>query len=443
MTRLALAALLLLPSAARAQPAASGRCATYAIEGDGDPVDGDRLHEELEKLGLQMGSDPDLRLSLIVRDDPAADETQHPTIFHGQVCASASWSAWDTASLTTLLPKFCVNHGVRTYSEEDARANGRKLWRAQEAEKFRKPLMQKLGALLQQRSAGLTIESDPTGAQLSLERPNSRFVPGTPHVVRCLEPGTVVAGTVTRDGRTGNVQGKAVAGAPTVTVTLAKAPPDSDNHPSLSCFDDPSCARRWLWGGGAGAALLLGAGVVWWRRRITSQSPREVEPSIINTVTPTRPEAFIFISYSRPDQASAETLHRALSARGLPAWFDKQQLTAGDRWPKEIELNLDRCALFVPLVSANSLGRDEGFFVKEWRGALDRWRRMKNRAFLVPVIVDGELTAERIKEDEVARDFLDAVQVVRAPGGQASPADLDSIAALLTEQKAKRAANQS
>jgi hypothetical protein len=38
-------------------------------------------------------------------------------------------------------------------------------------------------------------------------------------------------------------------------------------------------------------------------------------------------------------------------------------------------------------------------------------------------------------DDELARDFLDTAQLVRAPGGRPSAADLQAIARLLAERR--------
>jgi hypothetical protein len=47
------------------------------------------------------------------------------------------------------------------------------------------------------------------------------------------------------------------------------------------------------------------------------------------------------------------------------------------------------CALFLPIISVTTQQRDEGYFRREWRQAVDRTHDMAGRAtFLIPVVID-------------------------------------------------------
>ena len=47
-------------------------------------------------------------------------------------------------------------------------------------------------------------------------------------------------------------------------------------------------------------------------------------------------------------------------------WFDKNELRGGDIWDRQIEDRIHDCRLFIPLISANTEHRDEGYFRREW-----------------------------------------------------------------------------
>lgn len=80
----------------------------------------------------------------------------------------------------------------------------------------------------------------------------------------------------------------------------------------------------------------------------------------------------------------------ALRAFGIEVWFDQNELRGGDTWDQKIRSQIRTCALFVPIVSAQTEARSEGYFRREWRLAVDRTHDMAaNRAFIVPVVIDG------------------------------------------------------
>eukprot|EP01036_Dinobryon_divergens_P039549 gene39550-52157_t len=75
----------------------------------------------------------------------------------------------------------------------------------------------------------------------------------------------------------------------------------------------------------------------------------------------------------------------ALRAAGIVVWFDKDELTGGDAWDQKIRTQIAECALFVPLISAKTQARLEGYFRLEWRLAEQRSHLMaKGKRFLVP-----------------------------------------------------------
>jgi TolB-like protein/Flp pilus assembly protein TadD len=102
----------------------------------------------------------------------------------------------------------------------------------------------------------------------------------------------------------------------------------------------------------------------------------------------------------------------ALQAAGVEVWFDQSELVGGDAWDAKIRAQIKSCALFVPVISANTQARLEGYFRIEWRLAAQRTLAMAEaRPFLLPIVIDGIPDAEA----HVPEEFR-AVQWTRPTG---------------------------
>ena len=103
-------------------------------------------------------------------------------------------------------------------------------------------------------------------------------------------------------------------------------------------------------------------------------------------------EGGVFLSYSRStDSELVKRLKGALDAVGIESWFDRSpdSLEYGDAWRMQILDNIRKCRLFVPILSAGALKRQEGFFYKEWDLASELAQEKRpDRAFIVPVNID-------------------------------------------------------
>jgi TolB-like protein len=136
----------------------------------------------------------------------------------------------------------------------------------------------------------------------------------------------------------------------------------------------------------------------------------------------------VFISYASQDAEAAQRVCVALRAAGIEVWFDQSELRGGDVWDRQIRQQIHNCRLFIPIVSANTEARIEGYFRREWKLAVDRTHDLSERvAFLVPVVIDST--------PEAKADVPDAfrhVQWTRLPGGTTSLAFVERIRLLLT-----------
>jgi TolB-like protein len=136
----------------------------------------------------------------------------------------------------------------------------------------------------------------------------------------------------------------------------------------------------------------------------------------------------VFLSYASQDAESAGRICAALRAAGIEVWFDQSELRGGDVWDQRIRRELRDCALFMPIISASTQSRTEGYFRLEWHLADQRTHLMaKSRPFLVPVCVDGT----RESDAEVPESFA-AVQWTRLPGGETTSAFVARVARLLS-----------
>jgi TolB-like protein len=135
----------------------------------------------------------------------------------------------------------------------------------------------------------------------------------------------------------------------------------------------------------------------------------------------------VFLSYASQDAEAAQRICGALRAAGIEVWFDQSELRGGDAWDQKIRRQIHNCALFVPIISANTTSRQEGYFRLEWDLADQRTHMMaRDRAFVVPVCLDATPGAGTDVPESFHR-----VQWTRLPGGATPSAFVARIAGLL------------
>ncbi len=123
----------------------------------------------------------------------------------------------------------------------------------------------------------------------------------------------------------------------------------------------------------------------------------------------------VFLSYASQDSEPARILCKALQSKGVEVWFDQGELRGGDEWDHSIRRQIKACALFIPIVSANSQARREGYFRLEWKLADDRTHLIaKGTPFILPVCVD-----DTNDWDAIVPESFTTVQWTRLPSGAA------------------------
>jgi hypothetical protein len=142
-------------------------------------------------------------------------------------------------------------------------------------------------------------------------------------------------------------------------------------------------------------------------------------PAMVRFAPPARemPDNAVFLSYAREDLPAVQAIKAGLEAAGIVTWFDIDRLEVGDDYDRKIQRNIARCSYFIPVVSAATQRRLEGFFRREWSYAMDRVRNMADGAlFILPVSIDATNAA-----DALVPDKFKALHFSQLPGGQVPP----------------------
>jgi TolB-like protein len=144
----------------------------------------------------------------------------------------------------------------------------------------------------------------------------------------------------------------------------------------------------------------------------------------------TDPGKAVFLSYASQDAEAAQRICQALRAAGIEVFLDQSELRGGDAWDQKIRHEIHDCALFIPVISAHTVSRHEGYFRLEWDLADQRTHKIaRNRAFIVPVCVDA--TPE--SSADIPESFQ-RVQWTRLPGGETPAAFVERIKRLLSPE---------
>jgi nucleotide-binding universal stress UspA family protein len=154
-------------------------------------------------------------------------------------------------------------------------------------------------------------------------------------------------------------------------------------------------------------------------------------------ITDTAPKASeikpgsVFLSYAHQDIAAVRRVRDALEAAGIDVWFDQRHLEGGDEWDAQIKRHIRTCAYFVPVISAHTQARTEGYFRLEWDLALERSRLIADTIpFILPLAIDPVSEAVAI----VPERFL-KVQWTRFPAGEPTAEFLERMVRLIRDHR--------
>jgi TolB-like protein/Tfp pilus assembly protein PilF len=139
----------------------------------------------------------------------------------------------------------------------------------------------------------------------------------------------------------------------------------------------------------------------------------------------------VFLSYATQDADAAQRLCQALRGAGIDVWLDRSELRGGDAWDQRIRREIRDCALFIPIISANTQARLEGYFRREWKLAVARTLDMSDdKAFLLPVVID-----DTHDQDAHVPDKFRELQWTSLPGGETPSNFLERLLRLLSHSE--------
>lgn len=148
--------------------------------------------------------------------------------------------------------------------------------------------------------------------------------------------------------------------------------------------------------------------------------PTKVDAESRATAGDTGPrDGAVFVSYASENRAAAERLTEGLRAARLEVWLDKNALQVADDWERSIQRGIERCALFLPVISRESLSdaNRRRYFWGEWNAAHELakvWAHVE--PFIVPVGVD-----ETPLDSSALPETFRRKQGVTLPGGGVTP----------------------
>jgi hypothetical protein len=97
---------------------------------------------------------------------------------------------------------------------------------------------------------------------------------------------------------------------------------------------------------------------------------------------------FVFVSYTQDNLALAQKVICQLS-KSMNVWFDRIKMFPGDIINDEVKEGIQNCKLFLPLITANSVAKLPGDYVRqEWRYYSDNFSDSKK---VIPLVFRNEV----------------------------------------------------
>ncbi len=156
---------------------------------------------------------------------------------------------------------------------------------------------------------------------------------------------------------------------------------------------------------------------------------RRPEPNAAPPPTAKMAPGTVFLSYASDDQDTVRAIKGELE-KEVDVWFDKDALSAGDRFETAIKRNIENSSFFLPIITRKTLTSDPRFFRLEWRHAEDWSRRFPDtRKWLIPVITGGVSPAD----EAIPEHFRNELHMHRIRGERGSPEFAQDLGALVDE----------
>jgi hypothetical protein len=115
----------------------------------------------------------------------------------------------------------------------------------------------------------------------------------------------------------------------------------------------------------------------------------------------------VFVAYVVEDLVRARRLCEGLRVRGCSPWLDKDELLAGQNWPRAIQRAIESSDVALACFSAHAIAKP-GQFQSELRYALDCAQRMPlDATFLIPVRLDASPVPRRLAHIQYVDLFPD------------------------------------
>lgn len=169
--------------------------------------------------------------------------------------------------------------------------------------------------------------------------------------------------------------------------------------------------------------------------RYEERHPRgSAAPMAVPAPAPAVPElkpGSVFLSYASQDAAAVRKLRDAFDAAGIEVWFDQRHLEGGDDFDQQIKRNIRNCSFFLPVISAQTQARHEGYFRLEWKLAVERAKLIAETVpFILPVVIDPVPENDAL----VPERFLQ-VQWTRLNGGEPTAEFVERMVRLIRDYR--------
>lgn len=133
----------------------------------------------------------------------------------------------------------------------------------------------------------------------------------------------------------------------------------------------------------------------------TAQLRKKYEKSLKKPTQQSKPKKIpmVFICHDNEDKDFAAFVHDEFKGKDLNPWLDKNNLTGGEEWDKEIKKIIKKVDYFVVIHSKKLAARHTGYVIKEINFALERKMEFRRGIrFIIPVTTDDTRLMEELEE---------------------------------------------